>query len=149
MPALEILSPQLKHLVLGLLRIQVSRALGKNQRMLECTYVSITFTQRLITFTFPHQSIPASTQSGGNYRKRLRREQGVKESTQFLKKDNHRFLTLNSVGATHLHSVGNKTVILSVLVNKVKQVEIGYASDMSSSNVNQGHNALNGTLFLF
>lgn len=86
MPALEILSPQLKHLVLGLLRLQVSRALGRNQKVLECTYVSITFTQRLITFTFPHQSIPASTQSGGNYRKHLRREQGVKESTQFLKK---------------------------------------------------------------
>lgn len=46
-----------------------------------------------------------------------RREQGVKESTQFLKKDSHRFLTLNSVGATYLHSVGTKTVILSVLVN--------------------------------
>lgn len=44
MPALEILSPQLKHLVLGLLRLQVSRALGRNQKVLECTYVSITFT---------------------------------------------------------------------------------------------------------
>lgn len=44
MPTLEILSPQLKHLVLGLLRLQVSRALGRNQKVLECTYVSITFT---------------------------------------------------------------------------------------------------------